>query len=665
MASRMRTIESDEEVEDFEESGDDELEEKKTLKRRKSQKNKPKKDGDFNEDFIFEFKNNNDDEIWKIDKKIRNSAKGQISSYSMEERIIAKRKERKKRTKNSENDIGNKENETIDADEEKIEKSEKLSDAKDEISGNHPEKAVNELGFLHPTPIQCSTIPVALLGKDVCACAATGTGKTAAYMLPVLERLLFRPKQVPVSRVLVLVPTRELAVQVHSVSLSLAKYVDVQICLAAGGLRMKDQETALRRGPDIIIATPGRLVDHLHNTPSFDLQSIEILVLDEADRMLEEHFEAQMKEIIRLCQRGRQTMLFSATMTDQVEELVSLSLNHPVRLFVDQNTDVASCLQQEFVRIRPTREDDRLAIVTAMCCRSFSNNCMVFCQTKKLAHTLRIILGLCGLKVGELHGDLSQLQRLEALQMFKSGDIGVLVATDLAARGLDISGVKTVISFNMPNSYKSYVHRVGRTARAGKFGRSITLVGEKERKNLKIAVKNSSLPVKNRILSPDIIIKYKKLIKDMQKDIADILKQEAEEKELILLVPAVMKANIDDQNFAIVPKKSESEILKKQNTKKKESESDKKVRLEQEYLKRSMKRESKPKRLRACPVEEDTKTNVKGKPVAKKAKMESKKRKGFDKELTDTSKKSLKEFRSKQSFGGPKKAPGRFKSKKK
>merc|ERR1712180_502572 len=350
-------------------------------------------------------------------------------------------------------------------------------------------RAINELGFLHPTPIQSSAIPIALLGKDLCACATTGSGKTAAFMLPILERLLFKPKQTPTTRVLVLVPTRELAIQVHAVSVSLSKYSNINICLAAGGLDLKSQEAALRKNPDVIIATPGRLIDHLHNAPSFDLQMIEILVLDEADRMIEEHFADQLKELIRLCPRGRQTMLFSATMTDQVEELTVLSLNQPVRLFIDHNTDVAKTLQQEFVRIRASRENDRFAIVAALCCRTFKQHTLIFLQTKRLAHKLRILLGLVGLNVAELHGDLTMLQRLESLEKYKNGDVDILVATDLAARGLDVVGVKTVISFNMPTTLKSYIHRVGRTARAGKAGRSITLVGEKERKMLKGIVK--------------------------------------------------------------------------------------------------------------------------------------------------------------------------------
>ncbi|EDV25554.1 uncharacterized protein TRIADDRAFT_23405, partial [Trichoplax adhaerens] len=403
-------------------------------------------------------------------------------------------------------------------------------------------KAISTLGFEHPTPIQSSTIPIALLGKDICACAATGTGKTAAFMLPILERLIYRPKRIPVTRVLVLVPTRELAIQVFSVGKSLCQYTDIEFCLAAGGLDIASQEAALRRNPDIVIATPGRLVDHLHNTPSFDLQGIEILVLDEADRQIHEHFKDQMDELIRLSPKGRQTMLFSATMTDEVEELATLSLNKPIRLFINRNTDVANNLRQEFIRIRPAREDDREAIIAALCYRQFNERCLIFMPMKWQVHRLRIVLGLLGLSVDELHGNLTQLQRLEAFNRFKKGEIGILVATDLAARGLDIEGVRTVINYNIPATTKQYVHRVGRTARAGQFGRSITLVVEKERKLLKTIVKNSKTAVKSRIISPEIITKYKRKIQKIQADIKDILKAEEEEKAFRVSEMEVNKA---------------------------------------------------------------------------------------------------------------------------
>jgi len=477
--------------------------------------------------------------------------------------------------------------------------------------------------------------------------------------------LIFKPKKNIVSRVLVLVPTRELAIQVHSVSQSLAKYTDVTFCLASGGMDSKSQVALLRNNPDIIIATPGRLIDHLHNAPSFDLQTIEILVLDEADRMLEEHFKDQMEELIRLCPRGRQTMLFSATMTDEVESLATLSLNHPVKMFVNQNTDVAQNLHQEFMRIRTNREYDRLAIVAALCCRTFHDHTVVFLQTKRLAHKLRIVLGLFGLKVAELHGDLTQLQRLESLEKFKNNDIDILVATDLAARGLDIPHVKTVISFNLPTTLKSYIHRVGRTARAGKAGRSITLVGEKERKMLKDVVKNSKIPVKNRVMSPDIVDKYKKRLEGMDKDIKDILKQEEEEKEIRIGEMQANKArNLVIHNDEIMSRPARTFIKKTTENKNPDqpkpkkvelSEDDKKIRKFQEFQARQMKRDRKPKRKRAYDDNDSNNNNATKNKGSKKAKIVANKS-SFDHDFTDVSKKKLKSLRSTPAASQKKKA---------
>ncbi|CAN6485309.1 unnamed protein product [Victoria cruziana] len=239
-------------------------------------------------------------------------------------------------------------------------------------------RACEALGYQKPTPIQAACIPLALTGRDICGSAITGSGKTAAFSLPVLERLLFRPKRVLAIRVLVLTPTRELAVQVHSMIEKLAQFTDIRCCLVVGGLSMKIQEAALRSRPDIVVATPGRMIDHLRNSQSVGLEELAVLILDEADRLLELGFSAEIDELVKLCPRQRQTMLFSATMTEQVDELVKLSLNKPVRLAADPSTKRPATLSEEVIRIRPTRESNKEAVVLSICSRNFVKKVIIF-----------------------------------------------------------------------------------------------------------------------------------------------------------------------------------------------------------------------------------------------------------------------------------------------
>ncbi|XP_037048402.1 probable ATP-dependent RNA helicase DDX27 [Bradysia coprophila] len=567
----IRTIEEDAEVQNYSEDSDAEVDYQPTKIRRKKKE-------EFNNNFEFassvsEYNKDTWDDLMKyVKRKARTKTDDKIAE------IIKNRKGKDDDDAEEVNSSdGDDDDDEIDLSDDELKhdglrlkekKKKKLKKAKveDEVDENDKEffeeatdgdqvnsfyqmnlsrplmRAIGVLGYIYPTPIQATTIPIALLGRDICGCAATGTGKTAAYMLPTLERLLYRPlNNKTVTRVLVLVPTRELGAQVYQVTKQLSQFTSVETGLAIGGLDLKAQETILRQNPDIVIATPGRLIDHIKNTPSFTLDSIEVLILDEADRMLDEYFEQQMKEIIKSCSVSRQTMLFSATMSEQVKDLAAVSLNKPVKIFVNTNQTVAFNLRQEFIRIREDKEGEREPILAALVCRTFHDHCMIFVQTKRQAHRLHILLGLLGIKAGELHGNLTQQQRLESLKLFKEERIDILIATDVAARGLDISGVKTVINFVMPITTEHYIHRVGRTARAGRAGISVSLAGEKERKIVKDVIKNAESTVKNRIIPPEIIDKYKKKLANLEPEIQKILDEEFAERQFAKLEMQINK----------------------------------------------------------------------------------------------------------------------------
>ena len=405
-------------------------------------------------------------------------------------------------------------------------------------------RALASMGFQKPTPIQARTIPLALAGKDIVAGAVTGSGKTAAFLIPILERLSYRGKSIEEakSRVVILCPTRELAIQCHSVGQALAKFMGVRFCLCVGGLSLKAQEAELKQRPDVLVATPGRLIDHMRNSSSFGVEDVEILVMDEADRMLEDGFEAELNEIVRMCPTKRQTMLFSATMTDDVDQLVRLSLNRPVRLFVDPRRSTSSKLVQEFVRVRAAgsgreravaEDRQRAALLLTLCMRTFRDQVIIFVRSKKLAHQLKIIFGLLGLSAAELHGDLSQEQRLQSLTQFRDRKVDFLLATDLASRGIDIKGVQTVINYDMPAQMEPYLHRVGRTARAGRQGRAVTLVGESDRRLLKAVLKRTPPEqVKHRLVPPEVVQQLGETVDKLRPEIELVLSEEKEERAL-------------------------------------------------------------------------------------------------------------------------------------
>ncbi|CUS22225.1 LAQU0S05e00518g1_1 [Lachancea quebecensis] len=404
-------------------------------------------------------------------------------------------------------------------------------------------KGLGALNYVKPSPIQSATIPIALLGKDIIAGAVTGSGKTAAYMIPIIERLLYKPAQIASTRVIVLTPTRELAIQVSDVGAKLAKFVNgISFGLAVGGLNLRQQEQTLRSRPDIVIATPGRLIDHIRNSASFNVDSVEILVIDEADRMLEEGFQDELNEIMSLIPSKRQTLLFSATMNSKINQLISLSLKKPVKIMIDPPRQAAAKLTQEFVRVR--KRDELKPALLFHLIRKLDDlsqkRVVVFVARKEVAHKLRIILGLLGMKVAELHGSLSQEQRLQAVNGFKSLQVPVLICTDLASRGLDIPKIEFVINYDMPKTYDIYLHRVGRTARAGREGRSISFVGEssQDRNVVKNAIKSAEEHKKQdtvvgRMVDWTKVEEINKLAANKDDVIAEILEEEKQEKEIL------------------------------------------------------------------------------------------------------------------------------------
>lgn len=396
------------------------------------------------------------------------------------------------------------------------------------------------VGFSNPTPIQSKAIPIALMGKDLVGGAATGSGKTAAFIVPILERLLYRPKKVPTTRVVVLTPTRELAIQCHAVATKLASYTDITFCLAVGGLSLKVQEAELRHRPDVVIATPGRFIDHMRNSASFTVEGIEILVLDEADRMLEDGFANELNEILQEIPKSRQSMLFSATMNSSVDNLIRLGMNKPARIMVDSQKTTVNTLVQEFVRLR-SNEHLRFGYLLHICNKLYTNRAIIFFSRKQDAHRARVILGLLGLSARELHGNLNQTERVANIEAFRTGEVSFLLATNLASRGLDIRGVETVINFDAPKDISVYLHRVGRTARAGRKGTAITLAADCDRKLVKAAVKaGKEQGTKTRSVTIDTASakEWQSKVDDLETEVDEIL---AEEKELKQLQQADME----------------------------------------------------------------------------------------------------------------------------
>ena len=342
-------------------------------------------------------------------------------------------------------------------------------------------KAVKVTGYTKPTLIQEKAIPAILSGKDVMAAAQTGTGKTAGFTLPLLQLLNWKKKTTPYEiRALVLTPTRELAAQVKE---SIEKYganEKLKYGVVFGGVNINPQKQKLKNGLDILIATPGRLLD-LHQQQSVKFNEIEVLILDEADRMLDMGFIKDIRRILKLMPKQRQNLMFSATFSNEIRQLAKTICQKPIEIDVSPRNSTVKLISQKLFKVEKTRKTDLLCALIS----STSEQALVFIRTKYGANNLVKKLHRNNISALAIHGNRSQAQRTKALDMFKNDEVQVLVATDIAARGIDIDQLPTVINFDLPQVPEDYVHRIGRTGRAGTSGNAISLVSAEEKKQLR------------------------------------------------------------------------------------------------------------------------------------------------------------------------------------
>jgi ATP-dependent RNA helicase RhlE len=339
-------------------------------------------------------------------------------------------------------------------------------------------RGVKDLGFRNPTPIQLDSIPPAMAGRDVLACAMTGSGKTAAFVLPILHQLIGKPRGK--TRALIITPTRELAAQIDEHLAAMATHTSLSGAAVFGGVGMGPQEHAFRRGTDVIVATPGRLLDHFR-FPYAKLEALEILVLDEADRMLDMGFLPDIKRVLRHLPPRKQTLFFSATMPAPILVLTRELLKDPVTVNLERKSAPAVGITQA---IYPVPQNLKSKLLLALMKRGDIKNAIAFTRTKHRANRLAETLSKNGVPCERIHGNRSQTQRTLALAGFKEGKFKVLVATDIAARGIDIEALSHVVNFDVPNVPDDYIHRVGRTARAEQIGDAYTFVAPDEESDL-------------------------------------------------------------------------------------------------------------------------------------------------------------------------------------
>lgn len=359
----------------------------------------------------------------------------------------------------------------------------------------HPDvaRAIDELGFMAPTPVQAQAIPILRSGKDLLAQAQTGTGKTAAFAIPIIEKVDPALKQ---PQALVIVPTRELALQVTREFGTIGKYRHAHEVAIYGGVPYGPQERALKRGAQIVIGTPGRLLDHI-DRGTLSLSSIRIVILDEADRLLDMGFAPDVRKLLRLVPKQRQTALFSATLTGEIKDLAYRFTEKPEQIAIDPDHRAQESVEQVYVEVL---EEDKVRVLEELLRRWETEQVLVFRHTKRGVDRLLEDLQRRKLAVAAIHGDLTQRDRERTLEKFKNGEIKILVATNLAARGLHIEDISHVVNYDLPEDAETFTHRIGRTGRAGETGVAVTFVAEWDFEEFEQLREKAGVPFRREVL---------------------------------------------------------------------------------------------------------------------------------------------------------------------
>ena len=390
-------------------------------------------------------------------------------------------------------------------------------------------RALNDMKFIQPTAIQARTIQPILDGSDVCASAITGSGKSAAFLIPIVQNLA-RIRNDPGPKALVMAPVRELAQQLHSIFEQIARYSHLTSALVIGGVSDAEQKERLNPPPDIIFATPGRIVDQLFNSKTIIGDNIKYYVLDEADRLLGRGFEAELTAISSKLPDDHQTLLFSATMSDKIHKIISKVLKPDfVKVSIDMFGELSPKLTQMFVKIK--KEERRLPTLVALCKNKCRSKTLVFFPTKLDAHKSSLLFNFAGISAAELHADMPQPDREKSIERFANNDVKILLASDLAARGLDINDIQYVINYTIPSQIERYIHRVGRTARNGKTGTAISFVCDANEKNVHRKMeKNSAGPVQILEIPKELFHSAVEIVNKFEEKVKEEIEKEEKER---------------------------------------------------------------------------------------------------------------------------------------